>query len=205
MADRDRYIRVDRSRAAEIIGTNQRRISSWETLVQPTAVRSVGENRQVRLYDFPALVGLAVVYELRSRRVSMRDVLRVLDFLHDRGVEHPLLCKLAIEPRSRVLHFEHDGVWSSGKLPEQIVECKVLELDDIAQNVRAKAMQRQEDDVARTTTRGRSTTEYFAGTRIRVSTIEAFVAAGYSDEQIIAEYPRLTEADIRLVRRTLVA
>jgi uncharacterized protein (DUF433 family) len=40
-----------------------------------------------------------------------------------------------------------------------------------------------------------------AGTRIRVTTILRFVEAGYSNDQILKEYPSLTEADIEAAKR----
>ena len=40
----------------------------------------------------------------------------------------------------------------------------------------------------------------FAGTRIPVSAVEAFLQEGASDEDILAAYPQLTAADIAVVR-----
>ena len=40
----------------------------------------------------------------------------------------------------------------------------------------------------------------FAGTRIPVSAVEAFLEEGASDQDILAAYPELTAADIAVVR-----
>jgi uncharacterized protein (DUF433 family) len=40
-----------------------------------------------------------------------------------------------------------------------------------------------------------------SGTRIRVTTIQHFIEAGYSTSDILKEYPSLTEADIEAARR----
>ena len=40
----------------------------------------------------------------------------------------------------------------------------------------------------------------FAGTRIPVSAVEAFLQEGASDEDILAAYPKLAGADIAVVR-----
>ena len=40
----------------------------------------------------------------------------------------------------------------------------------------------------------------FAGTRVPVSAVEAFLREGASDEDILAAYPQLTSTDIAVVR-----
>ena len=43
----------------------------------------------------------------------------------------------------------------------------------------------------------------FAGTRIRVSTVQGYLRQGYTDEGILAAFPDLTEADVEEARRLL--
>jgi uncharacterized protein (DUF433 family) len=45
----------------------------------------------------------------------------------------------------------------------------------------------------------------FAGTRIPVGTVQRYLEAGYSTEEIIEEYPSLTPADIEAARQRTVA
>jgi len=43
--------------------------------------------------------------------------------------------------------------------------------------------------------------DVIAGTRVRVSTIVRFLEAGYSTEQVLKEFPTLTEADVEAAKK----
>lgn len=62
--------------------------------------------------------------------------------------------------------------------------------------------QRDRDELGTTTTNRHivSGEEVFAGTRIPVTTIVYAIRDGWSDGEILENYPRLTETDIKLAR-----
>ena len=197
------HIQVAPRRAAQIVEVDQDLLARWVDLVQPSVVRFSPEGREIRLYDFAALTDLALIVDLRNRRVPMRTIRQVVANIRDLGARAPLReCAFAVDRRTHELYFRHDGVWSAGRAPTQGVIPEVIDLEAIRRHVHARAIGRDAEDEGRTVSRrGQlSGRECFEGTRIPVSAVVEFIRSGASDAEILDAYPRLTHADLALVR-----
>lgn len=192
--------------AARLAGVTVRQLNYWRQigLVEPAIVRRISARNEVRLYDFTGLVELRIVAALRAK-LSLQHIRQVIDRLRA-GYDRPLTeLRFAIQGRS--LYFQHpDGSWEGGQLPGQIVIAEVILLEEVRADVRRTAAERNREpgSVVRRR-RVHASKPTFAGTRIPVSAVEAFIADGASDEDIIEAYPQLTGVDIATVRAGRVA
>jgi uncharacterized protein (DUF433 family) len=166
------------------------------------------ENRRIsfsRVYSFKDIVALRVLNVLRNQfRVSLqhlRDVsakLRALDNNTDRWIDtrlYPL--------NKRVIWYE-----PGSELPQEVASGQYVSavvLNDVVQNTKQAVDSLQ---VKRSRFGSVEKSRYvmhnaavISGTRIPVNTIKRFAEAGYTVQQIIAEYPDLTEQDIQAALR----
>jgi uncharacterized protein (DUF433 family)/DNA-binding transcriptional MerR regulator len=153
-----------------------------------------------RVYSFRDLVSLRVLNELRNRhRISIAHLLTVhrdLSALSDEpwsSVRLEVLGKrvVIVEPGTRRRRMAGgDQLVLDIQLPIIIASLKtaVAKLNErgpaeVGKIVRAKFVSENQP--------------VLAGTRIPVTAIKSFAAAGYGTDAIIKEYPDLTAADIR--------
>jgi uncharacterized protein (DUF433 family) len=153
-----------------------------------------------RLYSFRDVVGLRTLAVLRTEhRVPLQDLKRVGQWLSDR-YEAPW-ASLRFYVAGRRVYFDDPstGMRTAGRPLGQ--GAFPFEMDAVAKTVServAAAKRRQPDQLGRIVQeRGMvGNAPVLAGTRIPTSAIWSFHADGYTVEQIIAEYPRLTPTDI---------
>jgi DNA-binding transcriptional MerR regulator/uncharacterized protein (DUF433 family) len=193
-------------RAARLAGVSMRRLRYWEQtgLVRPSVSRRLGPRSTVRLFAFTDLLQLLVVAELRDR-LPLQHIRRVVGRLHDRGYEEPLR-QLVFATVGKELYFQHpDGTWEGGLTPDQVVFHQVIELVPLRRRI-DRARQRSPDTIGTVErARGRlGSKEVFAGTRIPVATVQAYLERGFSDSDVLREYPDLTTADVETARRRAV-
>ncbi|WP_420848554.1 DUF433 domain-containing protein [Protofrankia coriariae] len=159
--------------------------------------------RNRRGYDINGLVQLRVVAELRQGGVSLQHVRRVVQYLqaHYRAP----LSELRFSVRGNEICFQHpDGSWEGDRQPGQLVYSQVLQLEAIRMN-----LLRQVGENDRTRDAGqiqrrqrvRGAQPVFAGTRIPVAAVMAYLDRGYGTKRIIQAYPQLTPDDIEAARR----
>jgi len=187
--------------AARLAGVTVRQINYWRRigLIEPAVTRQISPRYEVRLYDFAGLVELRVVAALRAR-LSLQHIREVIVRLRA-NYDRPLT-ELRFALQGRDLYFQHpDGTWEGGKRPGQIVLAEVIMLEEVRADVRRAATERSREP-GRVVKRRRvhASKPTFAGTRIPVSAVEAFLQDGASDEEILAAYPQLTAVDIAVVR-----
>ena len=190
-------------RAAQLAGVSIRRLRYWEQagLVRPSVSRQLGPRRMVRLFAFTDLLQLLVVAELRDR-LPLQHIRRVVDHLRIRGYAEPLR-QLVFATVGKELYFQHpDGTWEGGLAPDQVVFHQVIELEPLRRRI-DRARHRSADapgEIERA--RGRlGSKEVFAGTRIPVAAIQAYLERGFSTADVLQEYPDLTAADVETARR----
>jgi len=187
--------------AARLAGVTVGQLGYWRRigLVQPAVVRRLSARNEVRLYDFAGLVELRIVAALRTR-LSLQHIREVIGRLRD-SYDRPL-SELRFAVEGRQLYFQHsDGSWEGGKRPGQLVIAEVIMLDAVRADIRrAAAAHRREPGRIVRRRRVLASKPTFAGTRIPVTAVEAFLDRGASDEQILAAYPQLTRADVAAVR-----
>jgi len=187
--------------AARLAGATVRQINYWREIrvVEPAVVRRISARNEVRLYDFSGLVELRIVAALRSK-LSLQHIREVINRLRA-SYDRPLT-ELRFAVQGRNLYFQHpDGTWEGGKRPGQIVLAEVIMLQEVRADLRRAAAERSREPghvVKRRRVHASKPT--FAGTRIPVSAVEAFLQDGASDDDILTAYPQLTVADIAVVR-----
>jgi DNA-binding transcriptional MerR regulator len=197
------------TRAAKLARVSTRRLRYWEEthLVAPSIKRRLSARNTVRLYSFQDLLSLLVVAELRTERdMSLQHIRRVVQHLHSRGYEAPLR-ELKFATVGREIYFQHpDGSWEGDLAPDQVILEKILRLDPLRARI-SRAAERPAKDAGRVVSRRgvHASAPVFAGTRIRVSTVQDYLEHGYSKRAILEAFPDLKAADVDEARRRLPA
>jgi DNA-binding transcriptional MerR regulator len=186
-----------------------RRLRYWDEtgLVVPSIRRQLSPKNTVRLYSFRDLLSLLVVAELRTERdMSLQHIRRVVEHLRFRGYQAPLR-ELTFATLGQEIYFQHsDGTWEGDLQPDQIVLEKILRLDPLRARI-ARAAERQASDAGQVVKkRGvHASAPVFAGTRIRVSTVQDYLQHGYDTGAILEAFPDLKAADVDEASRLLAA
>lgn len=171
-------------------------------LLSPAISRRISARNAVRLYDFTDVVELLVVVELRAR-FTPQHVRKVIEHLRARGYERPLTeLRFAVEGTSQVFFQHPDGAWEGDGRPDQTVLMHVLDLDAIRVRVRSAAGRRDASQAGRIERRRGvlGSKPVFAGTRIPVASVVAFLDAGRSVADVLAAYPQLGPEDVEAAR-----
>jgi DNA-binding transcriptional MerR regulator len=197
------------ARARQLAGVSLRRLRYWEEtgLVVPSVRRQLSPKNTVRLYSFADLLSLLVVAELRTERgMSLQHIRRVVEHLRSQGYEAPLR-ELRFATLGQEIYFQHsDGSWEGDLRPDQLVLEKVLHLDPLRARI-IRAAERQVSEAGQVTKkRGvHASAPVFAGTRIRVSTVQDYLRHGYDTDAILTAFPDLKAADVAEASRLLAA
>jgi DNA-binding transcriptional MerR regulator len=205
----EEFLAFPDARARQLAGVSMRRLRYWEEtgLVAPSIQRRLGPKSTVRLYGFADLLSLLVVAELRTERdMSLQHIRRVVDHLRARGYQEPLR-ELTFATVGQEIYFQHpDGTWEGDLRPDQIVLEKVLRLDRLRARI-TRAAERQAHDAGQVVKkRGvHASAPVFAGTRIRVSTVQDYLRHGYETGAILEAFPDLSAADVAEASRLLAA
>lgn len=191
--------------AAEIARISERQVSYWEqkNVARPTVVASPRDSmRRVRLYDYTEMMSLMIAAELRDRKVSLQHIRQVVEHLRERGYDRPLT-DVEFATVGSELYFRHpDGTWEGGLRPDQIVIHQVLNLEPLRTRL-LEGIQRPADSVGTIERRrgAHGSKPLLGGTRVPVDTVRRYLAAGRSEDQVLAAFPSLTKADVRAVAR----
>jgi len=197
------------TRARQLARVSMRRLRYWEEtgLVVPSIRRQMSPKNTVRLYSFQDLLALLVVAELRTERdMSLQHIRRVVEHLRSRGYGAPLR-EVKFATLGGEIYFQHpDGTWEGDLRPDQRVLEKVLHLDTLRARI-ARATERQADEAGQVVKkRGvHASAPVFAGTRIRVSTVQEYLRHGYDTDAILEAFPDLRAADVAEASRLLAA
>jgi len=197
------------AQARQLAGVSTRRLRYWEEtgLVEPSIRRQLSAKNTVRLYSFADLLSLLVVAELRTERdMSLQHIRRVVEHLRSRGYEAPLR-ELRFATLGQEIYFQHsDGTWEGDLRPDQRVLEKVLHLDPLRARIIRAAERQVSEEGQVTKERGvHASAPVFAGTRIRVSTVQDYLRHGYDTDAILTAFPDLTPADVAEASRLLAA
>ena len=186
---------------AKLTGISVRQLRYWDEteFFRPEFAWEERKDVLSRIYSYLDLVSLKVIARLR-KKVPLQRLRVVKERLAEFSPE--LWRGLTLWVEGGDVAFFHP---KSGE-PEQVVSGqKIMKLplantlDDLDTNVQLLFM-RDVQSVGRIAQRRRvlHNRPAIAGTRIPVSAIRAFHKAGYSVEDILAEYPSLTAKDIRV-------
>jgi len=190
--------------AAHVTGLTKARLTRWdkEGFFSPEYLDEDDRgNPYARVYSFADLVGLRTLAILVDRhRIPVKELRATYPELAKRFtrpwsetqlsvLKGKVVFDLAGQPRDR--HGQIAG--------------NHIELPTVASEVAAKAeeLRNRRKALLGTTERHRFIAHnavVLAGTRIPVAALHSFIDAGYTDEQILAEYPSLTKIDVQFVR-----
>lgn len=187
-----------------LTGLSRRQLEAWDRRGFFTPSYGTEDRRQPysRIYSFIDVVGLkAIAVLMKQYRVPLRQLIRVAEELSKRGYENWADVRLHVV--NRQVHFQHPGTETvEGLFDEQYAMLPVIDvIRQVGEDV-DMLRQRKTDEFGRIERHRHllHNAAIFAGTRIPVSTVQEFDDAGYSDDEILAEYPSLTIQDIRAAR-----
>jgi DNA-binding transcriptional MerR regulator len=160
------------------------------------------ENRRSpysRIYSFRDVVGLRTLYKLTEEfHISLQHLRKVAAKLSD--LSNDLWSSQVLYVLDKKVVFDETG---AGRLREVLSDQYVngLALAEVISDMQREVdqLRRRRDHQIGQITRSRFVNRnaaVVAGTRIPVSAIREFAGAGYTVQQIIEEYPDLTERDI---------
>jgi DNA-binding transcriptional MerR regulator len=152
-----------------------------------------------RIYSFLDIASLRVLSILRSKGVSLQHLRKVSDKLSHLGESRWTKTTLYVMKKN-VVFLEPET-----QKPREILSGQYtfeIRLMDVSADVQKaiEALHRRDDSKVGKIERNRWVAHnayVIAGTRIPVSAIKNFHDAGYSDRQILREYPDISQADIK--------
>lgn len=200
---------VPDKRAAKLAGISMAQLRYWEKvgLVVPSTRTKISQRNIVRLYSFTDMMELMVAATLRTQRgMTFQRIQKVYRQLRNRGYDSPLR-ELRYATVGNEIYFQHpDGSWEGDLQPHQTVLATVLNLEPLRQKLATSTKRAPEMVGQIAKVRGvHASKPVIAGTRIRVSTVRAFLDAGYDVDGILEEYPDLTAEDGEAVRELAAA
>ena len=196
--------------AARLTGLSVNQLRSWDRtrFFQPSLA---AENRRTafsRIYTFQDLLSLQVLKTLRKEMgcslQHLREVKRKLDELGEGTWSQVTLFVL----NKRVVFHDLDkDEFYEPVDGQQVLKIPLQVVKSDMQTAIQKLWQRPEDNVAKIEKRKRvaSYKEVLAGTRVTVDSVKDFIDAGFSDKEIVSEFPSLTTQDVEFVRKKLAA
>jgi DNA-binding transcriptional MerR regulator len=201
MRANDNVLRVfTEDHVTRLTGLSTRQLRSWDRagFFAPDFAYEDRRTPYSRVYSFRDVVGLRTIAVLRNRyRVSLEELKRVAEELVRRGYEHWAEMKLYVV--NREVHFQRpgtdevEGVWD-----RQLAMIGVIDvMEDVAK--RADELRERSEEKVGQVEQHRFVARnawVVAGTRIPTATIRRYSEAGYSVDDILREYPSLTEADV---------
>lgn len=185
-----------------LTGLSQRQLRYWDQsgFFTPQYADDNRRRPYSRIYSFQDVVGLRTIALLLNKyRVPFRELQEVGAWLA-RHCHHPWSSKRFYVVNRHVVYDDPaTGERVAGGPPAQLV--LPIELDKIAGEMREAASQlreRGQDEIGQISKHRYvvRNADVVAGTRVPTSAIWHFHEAGYSPEEIVAQYPRLTVADV---------
>jgi len=197
------------AQARKLAGVSLRRLRYWEQvgLVVPSIKQKLSPHNIVRLYGFQDLLALLVVSELRTERdMSLQRIRRLVTHLRSRDYEAPLR-ELRFATVGREIYFQHpDGTWEGDLRPDQIIFEQTIQLEPLRSRIESAVRRSAQDSGQVVKRRGvHASAPVFAGTRIRVSTVQDYLRHGFETQAILEAFPDLRPADVDEARRLLAA
>ncbi len=201
----DSAFAVPYKRAAVIAGISVRQLDYWSRtgLVVPSITEHLSTANHVRLYTLQDMVELVVAARLR-RALTLQHIRRTVTFLRGYASVDSPLRELRFAVHHDEIHFQMpDGSWSGEYAPDQTIAPQVLALDPIVARIRRGAQRPAgtEGRIERVR-KVRSSKPVFAGTRVPVSAVSAYLKRGIADDRILDAFPDLTVKDIEAARHS---
>ena len=191
---------------AQITDLSKARLARWDRLGFFPPEYTGDDDRHspyARVYSFVDLVGLRTLKILSdAHRVPLKELRKTATELKKRSDRPWSEIPLAVLKRKVVFDLNTN--------PRNVTDgqyaLKHIPLQPIAQEVRERANRlrhRDESQIGHTEKRKfiQRNAEVISGTRIPVSAVDSFIQAGYSNREILKEYPSLVLRDIEAIRQ----
>lgn len=202
MSDLDSVIAAFSAEQVErLTGLGKSRLLYWDRtgFFAPSYASDDRRSPYSRIYSFRDVVGLRTLWRLTEEfQVSLQHLRKVAEKLSH--LANDLWSTQVLYVLEKKVVFDETG---AGRLREVLSGQYVngLALEEVISDMRRAVdqLQRRRDDQIGAITRSRFVNHnvaVIAGTRIPISAIQDFAAAGYTTKQIIEEYPDLTERDV---------
>jgi uncharacterized protein (DUF433 family) len=189
--------------AERLTGVSQRQLRYWNStgFFAPSLMVGHPIHASGRLYSFRDLASLRVINALRNEaRVPLKQLRDVKEKLAHIGDDLWAKTTLYVLNRNVILHNpEKDS-------REEVVSGQAvfnIELKAVSGSIEeaVRALRQRDASLIGKVERQRNVLHnqpVIAGTRVPVSSVQAFAKAGYSLEEIQKEYPTLTAEDIQV-------
>ncbi|MEA2597092.1 MAG: hypothetical protein QOF01_3561 [Thermomicrobiales bacterium] len=195
--------------AAKLTGLSQWQLRRLDVdgIFQPSLAQENRRRPYSRIYTFADLVSLRAIGTLRKRGISRHQIRRAAKLLKALPGATWEGTKFFIVGKHLYLSYEELTVATEPYGQQAMPE--ILDLTTIRNDMRRRVdrlKERTKGQIGEVVTDRfiQGGEPVFAGTRIRVATIQSLLRAGHSDAEILHEYPRLTAGDIAQARRSLV-
>jgi uncharacterized protein (DUF433 family) len=185
-----------------LTGLSARQLSYWDAtdFFSPELLDEYRRRAFGRIYSFRDVVGLRTIAVLRNEhRIPLQELRRVGEWLLSHHATPWSSLRFALSNRKVVFRDPSTETFIEAKGEGQsIIE---IDLEPIANDMRTAATrlrERREDQIG-TVVRNRFVVHnawVVGGTRIPTLAIWNFHQAGYTAQDIIKEYPRLTPGDV---------
>jgi uncharacterized protein (DUF433 family) len=187
---------------ARLSGITRSRLRYWEQTgtFWPTYVETHETGPYRRIYSFQDLVNLRAMARLRlDFDVELQELRNVTGYLRDH--QDTPWSELAVRVYGKHLVFRDPatGQWMSAKPVGQLTfELAFVDVRNESERDARRLMRRSEDQHGKLSKNRNVTSNrwVFAGTRIPVDAVLAFLHEGYRRDQILAQYPTLVNEDI---------
>jgi len=183
-----------------LTGLSKRQLAYWDRTSFFSPGHERGRGAFARLYTFRDLVGLRTIAILRKdRKIPLQELRRVGEWL-SRSFDTPWSSlTFFVDGRSVAFRDPATDIVAEARDPGQTLI--VIGLEPIARDMETQTSRlraRGPADIGHLSRRRNiaHNAQVVAGTRIPTRAIWDFHQAGYSDKQILAEYPRLVAADV---------
>jgi DNA-binding transcriptional MerR regulator len=190
----------------KLTGLSERQLRYWDDtafFVPEYALR----RRGTRVYSFRDLVGLYTLARLRKEhRFSLQQLRPIGEYLGQHHTTPWASLGFYVQPQLRSVVFRRpdarDPERAFSALRPVGQEFIPFEMERIAEDVRERVRElrrRRPDQLGRVEQARRvvRNAPVLAGTRVPTAAIRSFHEAGYSEEQILREFPTLTREDVR--------
>lgn len=188
-----------------LTGLTRKQLTDWDKtdFFKPRYAFRDHRSPNSRVYSFRDVVGLRVISVLKNKHgISLQHLRKVAEKL--KSSDYAFWASLNVFVVNReVVSIEIDtGKPKAVVSGQYVLECIPLESVISEMKTEAEKLTKRPQSTIGRLERHKYISQgalTVAGTRIRASAIRNFADAGYSEEQILSEYPDLQLADIRAV------
>jgi uncharacterized protein (DUF433 family) len=184
-------------------GLTMRQLGYWDRtgFFSPSYAEGPRRSAFTRVYSFRDVVGLRALAEMRSKHQVPLQQLRQIGAYLSRRYTQPWSTLTFYIVRHRVFYQEDrdQAIRSADRRGQTVLPFPMRRVANQVTRAAARLQSRTAREIGRIT-RNRYIAEnqsVLAGTRVPTRAVWDFHEAGYSDGQILAEYPTLTGDDIR--------